>query len=83
MSQAHLKHDLRERTRERLGVVLSDTFDLYDMAELGDEAAAHVLCELLLAALASVAALTKIESNELGKYLAYRVSCARAHVDKH
>jgi hypothetical protein len=80
MSTRLLKRDLHERTRERMQQLISDTFDLYDMADLEPQDAAVALADVLMKATANILASSEGSADLIGATITAMVQFQRGEI---
>lgn len=75
-----LKIDLHERTLERMKRLISDTFDLYEMAELEPCDAVAALAEVLGSTTAKILSTTENSAEMLGAIITVMVRRERGEI---
>jgi hypothetical protein len=80
VSTRQLKRDLHERTRERMQRLISDTFDLYEMADLDSCDAAMSLGDVLLYATARILSSSENSAETIGAIVTVMVRYQRDEI---
>lgn len=80
MSLRQLRIDLHERTRERTRLLICDTFELYEMAELEPSEAVTALADVLMKETAHVLATSTASAEIIGTAVAAMVRFQRGEI---
>lgn len=82
MSERQLKIDLHRRTRERLHVLIGDTFSLYEMAGLEECDAGLALCDVLMLETATMMGGSELSAEMIGAALTLLVKQVRGEISE-